>query len=86
MSFGYLIKDVWWIVQGWRQSKRRKPCVQVYKTLDMQVINLALATINHSKERQEQRAIIKLRETLSWQVEEISQRKHRSWAERKREI
>jgi len=39
----------------------------------MEMIHLALATINHSKERQEQRAISKLWEMLGWQVKEVSQ-------------
>lgn len=56
----------------WRPNKRRKPCWLLYKTSDMETINLALATINHHKERQEQRAISELWETLGWQVKEAS--------------
>lgn len=67
MSFGYLVKDVWWTAQGWRPSNTRDPYLQVYKTFDVKMINLALATVRHSKERQEQSAVIKLRETLGWQ-------------------
>lgn len=54
--------------------------------LDMEVKNLTLATMNHSKDRWEQRAVIKLKEAPGWQVEEISQRKHSAWAGRKGEI
>lgn len=44
----------------------------------MEVINLALATINHSKEKQELKAVSK----LDWQVEGVSQRKHTAWTEK----
>lgn len=44
----------------------------------MEVINLALATINHSKEKQELKAVSK----LDWQVEGASQRKHTAWTEK----
>lgn len=64
MSFGYLVKDVWWTAQGWRPGKTRDPYLQVYETLNVEMINLALATIRHSKERQEQSTVIKLKETL----------------------
>lgn len=49
---------------GWRQSKRTEPHLHIYKTLDTKLTNLALATSDRSKERQEQRAIIELWETL----------------------
>ena len=45
----------------------------MHRTLGAEVVKLALATINHGKERQEQRAITKLQEVIGWQVKEVSQ-------------
>lgn len=41
--------------EDWRPDKRREPCWLLHRTPDMEMINLTLATANHSKERQEQR-------------------------------
>lgn len=52
--------------------------MQIYKTLNVEMISFALATVNHRKERRKQRALTKLWETPDWQVNETSQRKHRA--------